>query len=298
VNGLAVIFALLLVGVALRRLNALPAGTAEVLNRFVLHVTVPALVLLRIPSLAFSRTLLLPALLPWVALAASAAAVLAFARLRALDRATTGVLLMLAPLGNTSFLGFPMVEALLGRDALPYAVFYDQFGSFVAVTTYGSIVLARCGAAGRPSLRSVLRRVLTFPPFLAFLVALATRGLAYPAPAVALLEALASTLLPLIMIAVGLQLRIRLEGAERLPLAFGLAVKMLLAPAIVLAVCRAVGAHDDAARASILESAMPPMVTAGALASAAGLAPRLAAALVGLGLLLSFLTLPLLARFL
>lgn len=44
------------------------------------------------------------------------------------------------------------------------------------------------------------------------------------------------------------------------------------------------------------EAAMPSMVTAGALASAHNLAPRLAAAMVGYGLLLSLLSLPLWAR--
>jgi predicted permease len=38
---------------------------------------------------------------------------------------------------------------------------------------------------------------------------------------------------------------------------------------------------------------MPSMVTAGALAISHGLAPRLAAAMVGYGVLLSLLTLPL-----
>jgi len=43
---------------------------------------------------------------------------------------------------------------------------------------------------------------------------------------------------------------------------------------------------------------MPPMVTAGALALLAGLAPELTAALVGLGLMVSFLTLPILFQIL
>jgi predicted permease len=298
VNGLLVILALLLVGAVLARTGAVPDGAAEVLHRLVILVVIPAVVLLRVPGLALSGAVLLPALLPWIALGVSAAVVLAYARVRALDRATTGALLLLVPLGNTSFLGFPMVEALLGRSALPYAVVYDQFGSFVAVTTYGSFVLARHGAGGAPSLRSVLRRDLAFPPFVAFVLALASRGLAYPAPVVALLEAVAATLLPLVMLAVGMQLRFRLPEELRAPLLLGLAVKMAVAPAVVLLVCRALGADGDAARASILESAMPPMVTAGALASAAGLAPRLAAALVGAGIVISFVTLPLLAAFL
>jgi len=47
------------------------------------------------------------------------------------------------------------------------------------------------------------------------------------------------------------------------------------------------GAEGLAAEVSIRESTMGPMVTAGALASAAGLAPRLVAGIIGYGSLLS-----------
>jgi hypothetical protein len=56
--------------------------------------------------------------------------------------------------------------------------------------------------------------------------------------------------------------------------------------------------HGLAAKISVFEAGMPPMVTAGALALIAGLAPELTAALVGLGLMVSFLTLPLLFQIL
>jgi hypothetical protein len=52
--------------------------------------------------------------------------------------------------------------------------------------------------------------------------------------------------------------------------------------------------HGLAADVAIFEAGMPPMVTAGALAIAGGLLPELAAALVSLGMALSFITLPLL----
>jgi predicted permease len=53
------------------------------------------------------------------------------------------------------------------------------------------------------------------------------------------------------------------------------------------------GPDGLARQAVILEAAMPPMITAAALAIAHDLAPRLAAALVGYGIVLSLLTLPL-----
>lgn len=297
-EGPFVILALFAVGVVLKRTAALPEDAPRTLNLYVIHVTVPAMILLRIPSLAFSKAMLVPALTPWVALAVSAALVAVFARVRRLDRGTTGALLMVVPLGNTSFLGFPMVTALMGEAALPHAVLYDQLGSFVAVVTYGSFVLARYGAGERPTARAIARRLVTFPPFVALVAALALRGVSYPRPVAAVLEAVAATLLPVIMVAVGLALDFRPEPGDASTLAFGLGVKMLVAPLAVFVLCRALGVWGDPARVSVLEAAMPPMVTGAALASAAGLAPRLAASMVGFGLLLSFVSLPVLARLL
>ena len=53
------------------------------------------------------------------------------------------------------------------------------------------------------------------------------------------------------------------------------------------------GVEHGAASATVLESAMPSMMTAGALASSHRLAPDLAAALIGYGSVLALATLPL-----
>jgi predicted permease len=60
-------------------------------------------------------------------------------------------------------------------------------------------------------------------------------------------------------------------------------------------VLRAWTIHGLHAQVLVLESAMPSSITAGAMASMAGLAPELCAALVGYGVLIAFVWLPLLA---
>jgi predicted permease len=72
-----------------------------------------------------------------------------------------------------------------------------------------------------------------------------------------------------------------------------LVLKLAVMPTIALLLVPLLGLHGPMARVTVLEAAMPSMVTAGALAVAHGLAPRLAAAMVGYGLLLSLATLPL-----
>jgi malate permease and related proteins len=184
----------------------------------------------------------------------------------------------------------------------------DQLGSFLLLATYGSVVAARYGAGTDPTLARVARRVLTFPPFVALLVALVLRATGTPEPVADVAGALGATLTPLTMLSVVLRLRLP-ERAAAGPLAVGLGLRLVAAPAVVLAVAVALGtvplgmgggaaAGTPAALAwatSVLEAGMPPMVTASVVAIDAGLDERLATALVGGGILLALVTLPVLA---
>jgi malate permease and related proteins len=216
----------------------------------------------------------------------------AWGRLAGLDRVTTGTLLLVVPLANTSFLGFPAVEALLGADHLPPAVVYDQLGSFLGLATYGAVVASRYGSGPQPRLGDVVRRVVTFPPFIALVVALALRPVGVPTPIHEVAVQLGATVTPLAMLAVGLRLHLGREGWRPGVMVGALGLRLLVAPALVLAVASLVGGTGPAWAASVLESAMPPMVIAGVLAAQADLDAALASRLVGVGVLVSMVTLP------
>ncbi|MFN6972432.1 MAG: AEC family transporter [Rheinheimera sp.] len=281
------------IGVLARRIPKFTDDTPVVLNAFVLYIALPALILQKIPSLTFSTALLIPAVVPWILLLIVVATVLLLSRIFGWSRDITAALLIVLPLGNTSFLGFPMIEAFFGGDHLPYALIYDQVGSFVALATYSTILAAAYSpSAEKATLKSISLKILTFPPFLALILALLLRNVSYPTLFQALIDNLAQTLVPLIMVAVGFTLRFSL-GEERLsPLLSGIAIKLLLMPLLVYAGCYALGLEGKAVTVSVFEAAMPPMISAGAIAIMAGLAPRMVANLVGFGLLLSFITLP------
>ena len=102
----------LLAGLALQRLRSFPATTAaQGLNAFAIHVALPALVLQQVSSLRFSTEVLIPVLTPWLLLLLSVGIVLLLGRMFRWSRDTTGALLLVVPLGNTSFAGLPLVEA-------------------------------------------------------------------------------------------------------------------------------------------------------------------------------------------
>jgi hypothetical protein len=191
-----------------------------------------------------------------------------------------------------------MVEAFWGTESVSYAVLYDQFGSFLALTTYGSIILTAYSGSEKPTPAAILKRVCWFPPFIALLIGLLTMSVPYPAVLETVLQGIASSLVPVVMVAIGLQIKLKLPPGSWTPFSVGLAIKLVAAPLIATGLCLAFNQNSLAAKISVFEAGMPPMVTAGALALIAGIAPELTAALVGLGLMVSFLTLPLLFQIL
>ena len=281
-----------LLGMLFRRLKAFPKDSAQVLNMFALYVSLPALILLKAPQIVFSREVMVAAVIPWGMLFFSAGLVFLASRLWRWERSTTGVLLLVVPLGNTSFLGVPMIQTFFGAAGLPSLIIYDQLGTMMIMGTYGSLILALYGRKISLDLSTVARRMLLFPPTIALVVGLVARSWPYPEKLAQALQNIATTLVPVVMTAIGLQLRLRVPPKVVAPLGFGLAVKLIVAPLSALLVCRLLGLGGMVVDVSILEAAMPPMVIAGALAVIAGLDADLAVALIGIGIVLSFGTLP------
>ena len=293
-ENFALVLIYLMIGALLRRLPQFPQETGLVLNQYVLFVALPALVLQKIPLLEFSSQLWLPAITPWVLLVIVAGLVILAGKIWHFEKTTVGALLVVLPLGNTSFLGFPMVEAFFGENALPFAMIYDQAGSFVALATYSTILAAWYNPnAATPTAGQIFKRILTFPSFIALALALALKSWPYPAFFNLVLDSLAATLVPVIMIAVGFQFRLQLDNKDAKPLIFALGVKLCLMPLLALGLLSLFQPEPLLLKVVVFEAAMPPMVSAGAVAIGAGLALRLVPALVGLGLLLSFISLPL-----
>jgi predicted permease len=309
------ILAYLAIGYALKKQSQCPRETPQVLNFLVLYVALPAVVLQKIPQLELSSRLLIPALVPWVLLLCTVLLVLCVARYRRWGMELTAAMLIVLPLGNTSFLGFPMIQAFWGEQWLPYAMIYDQAGSFVALATYSTILAAvyrakldhtqganhelatthPARAGNGVSARHIVAKIISFPPFIALIVAVVLSPWGYPVLVHNLIDSLAVLLVPLIMIAVGFNLDFSQTLQHRGALVLALGYKLLLMPLIALLLCLGLNLplSDKAVQVSIIEAAMPPMISAGAIAISAGLAPRFVTALIGIGLLCSFISLPL-----
>ena len=294
-----VIGAFIALGVLARRFLTLPDRAPFWINRLIIFLVLPAVILRQLPRLELGTEVLLPVISPWLFFVFTLLAVRLFAARLHWPREVQGALLLLVPLANTSYLGFPMTRAFFGEAGMPYAIVFDQVGNGLLLAIVAPVVLARFGAQGADaSWRAIGRRLITFPPFVALCVTLLfLRGVVYPDWLDTTLSLLGQAMAPLAMFIIGLQLSGRVARELRGPLAFALAMKLLVAPMLALLLCLVAaplfGAGTVAVRVTVFEAAMPTMVTAAIMGMAAGLAPRLCAAAVGLGLGLSLITLPL-----
>lgn len=282
------------IGLAMARHERLPAGAPQALNFWIVNVALPALILVEIPKLHFSRELLFPALAPWLVFLGAVAIFGFIGPRRGWSRGTTGAMILTCGLGNTAYMGLAMVESLRGPMSVGPAVIADQFGSFIALST-GAVVVATVYAGAPPRLDEIVRRLFGFTPFLALLVALALWPLGgLPDVLQKVLTRIGQTLTPLALFSVGLQLQLRGIGESRGKLIAGLGWKMAVAPLLVFGIALVGGLGGNVnAVAGILQCAMPPMITAGILAEQNNLDPKLANLVIGVGTVLSLLTLPL-----
>lgn len=290
------VIAMLALGKLFAHTSLLPQNTPEVINRLVIWLFLPALVIKAVHGLHFRAELLVLVITPWVLALLTVLAVVGLSRLLDWRREVTGCLLLCVALGNTAFLGYPMIEATLGHQALGYAVVYDQLGSFMLLSSFGLVVVAWFGGGSRPTALAVVRKIVTFPSMAALIVGL----LPWQRPPLieGLIDTLAGLLVPMAMFAVGFQLKLVPSRAFALPLVAGLGLKLLVLPAAAWTIAVLAGADGLITAVNTLQSAMPSMITAGALAIDAKLAPELAAGLVGYGILIAVLWLPLLASWL
>lgn len=290
VSEILLIVLCLAIGVLLRLSGRLPESATKVLGGWVINVALPAAALNSVQGVTLHPDWWLAAATPWLGVLASIAILVPICRWLGWSRQRTGAILLVAGWGNTSFVGLPMIAAFAGSQWLGLGIVIDLFGTYLAVSTLG-LAVATVAISGRLDLGVVARRIATFPPFYAVLVAFATNHLARPEWLAQLIEILANTLTPIALAAVGFALRLDRLAGRTGPVALGLCHRLIVAPALLIGFYLALGqAGDPVAKVAMLEMAMPPMLGASIIAMDHDLEPDLVALLIGLGVPLSLLT--------
>jgi predicted permease len=290
-SNFAMLLICLVAGVLLRRGGRAGDNAHQALNAVIVHLALPAVTLRTLHGFAFDAEHLLPVLMPWALFAIGAMLFWAIGRTLGLTRAQVGALTLVGGFGNTSFVGLPMIETLQGHDGLGLGLLIDQLGSYLALSTLGVATAAWYATGPRVGAREMGRRIATFPPVIALVLALAIRPLPFAPALDQALARIGDTLAPLALLSVGMQLRLDALSEHARALALGLSYKLVLAPALVVTALWLAGAQPDTTtHVSVIEAAMPPMIGAGIVAAQANLAPRLVSMMVGVGIPLGLMT--------
>jgi malate permease and related proteins len=299
-------------GVLLRRTGHLPTTAPKVLNAYVIAVAVPALVLARLPAFLrelsmhherIDASLLFLPIIPWLIFGGAIVFFGLLYRMGWIRRDQWGLLALSGGLGNTAFVGFPLIEALLGPENLPPAILLDQLGTFLALSVGGTLWVSYFHSASTGfSWRKFTLELFRFPPFLALIAAFILALFeALPSFFQGGIESIASTLVPVAMVSVGAQLRFDRSKLRRelRGVGVGLGYKMVLAPIFIGVIAAGVvGMRGDPLSVAVLESAMAPMITSTVLGIEAGFAPELGALMLGIGIPFSLLSVPLISHLL
>jgi predicted permease len=282
----------LFIGLGLRHVKSIPENTPSTLGTLILYVPLPAVCLLSIPFLEWNSSLISLTLVTWIIFGVAFVFFNFLGQKFHWEKSLIGSLILTAGFCNSAFVGFPVIEALFGKEALKHAIFLDQSGSFLIASSLG-IWVALTYSSGKIKKRLLIKKVLVFPPFVAFSVSLILGALGWTPEGITkeILERLAGILTPMALISVGLQLRWDAITGELRYLSVGLFYKLLLAPGLIFSLYLLFGVEKKIFNISVIEAGMAPMITSSILAMTHGLRPKLAGVMLGVGVPLSFLTL-------
>ncbi len=276
-------------GMLFRRFGRLPPDAHKGINTWIIYLALPAVSLKYLPHIAWSNELLLPAISPLVIWLGAWIYIRRYAAASGLSKSAEGGLKLNAGLSNTSFLGFPLIVAYFSEKELGIAIICDQ-ATFLLLSTAAVIVAMNSSQHHTLKFSLLLRRLLLFPPFIGFALALLLPRLIDISPLEPLFDKLASTVGPLALFSIGLQLKFNGWREYVKPMSVALLYKLLLAPLLVLIIALLLGVRGKIAQIAVFEAAMPTLLSAGIIAEEYGLEARLVNLIVGVGIVLSLLT--------
>lgn len=236
----------------------------------------------------------------WISLSAatgvlvSMVAMALIGRVMPLSRPQFGALLLAASFPNATYMGLPLLASLLGDSGKAIAIQYDLFACTPLLLSVGIWLAARYGEHSEQI--HPIKSLLRVPPLWAALLggALNLSGVPEPAWAAEFLDRIGGAVVPIMLIALGMSLRLAtLSPRHLLVVSPVLGIQLFLMPAAVLSMAILLGLTGDLKMAVVLEAATPVMILGLVLCDRFGLDTEMYATTATASTLLVLLTLPL-----
>ena len=279
-------------GMVCRHLD-FPQETGQGCIRIVIYIILPCITLRAFQEIHIAPDLLIPVVAVWLPVCLAIIFFYLLGRAYSYSPSTIGALILGGAFANTSLVGIPLVNYFAGQQYTGLAIWIDQAGTYAALNLIGIPIAAL--ASGDPALRAsiggVLKRIGTFPPFLAMIIALLTRPFDYPEWLLSLFDNVALAMVPFALFGVGFQLQFKNLAGRVALLSTALVFSLVVAPASILFVFVGVlGIVSSDIKVTILEIANGPQIGAAAIALQYRLDPPLVAGIVGIGIAASLIT--------
>lgn len=275
-----IIYFFLILGYFFRRQSCINNLVISILNNLIIYFFLPLITLLHIPRIHFSLDFIWLSISPFIVYIGS---ILYFSGLRKvadINPNMVSVLIMTCGISSISFVGFPLFEMMYGAEGLSMGIVQSVLGTLVVFNTLGLLTaIYRSDVDSAINVWHMLKKVITFPTFVAFVLALLLNLNEWQLPTMAqdVMSLLVLPYTPLAFFTIGTQIHFTFDFAKLKPILYGLSYKLFLAPLIIyLIVWVGMGNHSLISKICILGSAIGSMNAVSILAAKMKLEPDVA----------------------
>ncbi|TDS11840.1 AEC family transporter [Sphingobacterium paludis] len=289
-NFLIIIFCLF-AGYVLKERKIVAANGFKSINAWIIYIGLPATSFTYLPGLTWDNRLLLSLLAPVFILIGAILFVMLLRQRLGLSRRTAHTLMLVSGFSNTSFVGFPLVATYFGEKQISWAIISDQM-TFFLLSSVGTIIAIR-GSSSRGNMvtfSQIVKKVLSFPPLWGCIGALLLPRFFDMQPLAPFFAQLASTVSPLALFSIGMQLSFSFYKSELYIVSLSLLYKLGLGPMLLLAICYFLHIRGEIAQVAVFEMAMPSLVATSLLLQQFNLNTKFGHTVIGMSILAGLVT--------
>ena len=280
----------IVLGMILRATKSIHPDAHKGINTWVLYIALPAVSFKYLPQVQWGWEMAFPIIATFLVTIGSMFFMAIYSKMKGYSRRSESTLSLISGYSNTSFVGFPLITAFFGEQYLSIAILCDQT-MFFTLSTIGIITSLKGGSKDAVvDAQFIVKRLFTFPPFIACISALLLSQFINFDFAEPFFSKLAGTVAPLALFSIGLQLKF--NGWRKLmpQISMAMLYKLILAPLIVLLGALIFKINSDIAKITIFEAAMPTLVTSSIIAEQFRLNTKLTNLTIGISIIIGFFT--------
>lgn len=282
---------LIFLGFFLKKIKFLSEVDAELLRKILFNISLPSLVIYSILTSNFTSDFYkIFFIVPTTMIIQFLLSLLLYS-IFFKDKKQIATLILISVMGNTAFLGYPLVELFFTSKNLSYGIFYDQ----VHFYTFLILIFPLLTFISKSENVSFKNSFIT-PPIIAFLISLILRNFLLPDILFESLNILKQSVTPLVLLYLGTNLDLNISKKDLTPLIFVILLKLILLPYITFYVSNLFKANIIIKNVSTLQSMMPTMMATIIFGSQIGLNKKFIAKAVGITTIFSSITITVLSK--